>query len=92
MTTVHDAAELEERYGATARELAVEHTTGYALSKVLRNIEVPLVVSEKVCRTWFQDYLTYLDNAGHLEMQYGARIRGIDPPPVSGKELAVWLL
>ena len=92
MTVVRSASELDERHGAAARQLAAEHTSGYALSKALLISQTPVEVSVKVCRTWFQNYITFVDSAGHLELQFGERIRTLDTPPSSGQELAFWLV
>ena len=36
--------------------------------------------------------ITYVKNAGHLELQFGERLRNIDPEPTNADELASWLL
>ena len=71
MATVNTAVELEQRYGALVRPLVCEHSSGYALSRALGELDPPLVASVKVCRTLLRDNLRYIENAGHLELHYG---------------------
>ena len=97
MEVVTSAESLEASYGSGIRHLALEFKTGYLLSKALKKWQPPLEVGEKVCKTWLLKYkptadITYVKSAGHLELQHGETIRGIDPEPTTANELASWLL
>ena len=91
------AAELQHQYGETLRELAVQHPTAYKLCQVLRKREPPIFVSDGVAKQWFkkfywEDQLQHVDNAGHLELRYGDRIRAeARMEELSGATLAAWL-
>ena len=57
--------------------LAVESPTPYRLSRVLKARTPPLYVSDAVLKQWFLRYFDAvpINSAGHLELQYGDRIR-----------------
>ena len=94
---INSAKELHEKHGAELQELLPKYGTRYKLCQVLRKREPPLFVSDGIAKVWLEKYakqeeLTTVMNAGHLEMQYGARIRARRPAEVSdGKALSEWL-
>ena len=63
----------------------------------MRDLEPPLYASDNVVRAWLAKYaggdaLRSVQNAGHLEQWYGARIRAEKPVDIlDGQALMVWL-
>ena len=89
---VDSAEELDRVHGDCIRErnLAQSHPTAYLLCKALRQLEPPLLVSNSIAGRWLREYggisiKSKIDNAGHLELDWGGRIRehlaggGIEP-------------
>ena len=82
--TVSSARDLEERYGDTIRHLGLEYPTAYKFCRALREMEVPVCISDSIAQVWLQKYarhgdIRYVQNAGHLKAQYGDRIRAEAP-------------
>ena len=95
---VHSAEDLESGFGDRIRQLGQEHPTGFLLCKALRRLESPVLVSDAIAGRWLRVYCginvrTKVDNAAHLERDWGNRIRdhladeGIEPGA-----LANWML
>ena len=95
---VHSAEDLESGFGDRIRQLGQEHPTGFLLCKALRRLESPVLVSDAIAGRWLRVYCginarTKVDNAAHLERDWGDRIRdhladeGIEPGA-----LANWML
>ena len=91
--------ELDRVHGDCIRErnLAQSHPTAFLLCKALRQLEPPLLVSDSIAGRWLREYggiiiKCKIDNAAHLELDWGGRIRehlagaGIEPAA-----LADWL-
>ena len=92
-----NATVLEDKYGESIRHMVHEYPTGYKLSEALRQRTPPLYVTRQICDTWLSKYrgavaVTNVDNAGHLELLYGDRIRGDSAAKVLGADaLCSWL-
>ena len=54
--TVSSARDLEERYGDTIRHLGLEYPTAYKFSRALREMEVPVCISDSIAQVWLQKY------------------------------------
>ena len=70
--TVSSAQDLEERYGDTIRHLGLEYPSAYKFCRALREMEVPVCISDSIAQVWLQKYarhgeVRYVQNAGHLE-------------------------
>ena len=77
------AEDLEKRYGEAIRHLATSDCTGYKLQAALKKLSPPLYVSDQASRDWLRKYgtakpVTQINNAGHLEVYVGQRIRDDD--------------
>ena len=95
--TAASAQELESRYGDSIRHLGLEYPTAYKLCKALRQREPPLCVTDAIARVWLSRYargveVQNIENAGHLEMLCGDRIRSEAPADLTADALAAWLL
>ena len=94
---VNSATDLEDQYGESIRHLSHEYPTGYKLSEALRQRTPPLYVTRPICETWLNKYkgsvaVTNVDNAGHLELLWGARIRSDSAANALGADaLSNWL-
>ena len=95
---VESAEELEAVWGDRIRHLGQEHPTAYLLCQALAKLETPVRVSDAIARKWLRQYCgitvrSKIENAGHLELDWGARIRehlaGADIAPA---DLSNWLL
>ena len=76
--SAESAADANERYGDLLQSLAADNSTAYRLCKALRERTPPVYLTDEVAKQWLAAYRGYLDrieNAGHLETQYGDRIR-----------------
>ena len=92
------AQQLEDEHGASIRHLATEYPTAYKLCKALRERESPLYISDGVAKQWLQRFggqadLRYVQNAGHLEAQWGQSIRDhvAHVANVSSEGIVQWL-
>ena len=77
---VKSTEELEAVWGDRIRHLGQEHPTAYLLCQALAKLDTPVRVSDAIARKWLRHYCgitvrTRIDNAGHLELDWGARIR-----------------
>ena len=70
------AEDLETKYGATIRHLAVENRTGYKLMVILKTLEPPLYASTRTSETWLRKYGLRTESSpagtldsGHLQYQ-----------------------
>ena len=93
---IESAADLEEKYGDLTRQYAVVNPTAYLLCKAYRARTPPVHFTDGVAKQWFLKYCggdtTYIDSAGHLEMQYGQRIRDdSDSNGLDSEALSAWL-
>ena len=91
---VSSAAELDSKYGDWLPALAAQNPSSYRLSKVLKERDPPVYVTDQVLKHWFSRYFDAdpINAAGHLELKYGDRIR--EHPHVmnySAADLRVWL-
>ncbi len=78
------------------RHLVVEYPTGFKLCQALRGKDPPLYVSDGIAKEWLRKFgghgdLKYVNNAGHLEIQYGDRIRANAPREPAADALCSWL-
>ena len=79
---VTSAQELEDKYGAIVRRLAVENRTAHKLVSALKKLDTPLHVTEGIAKQWLLKYygpLQHIESAGHLETKYGDKIRTHGP-------------
>ena len=81
--SVSDVDELEREYGAICRALVFQGKKAYAMRKALSEREPPVSVTQDVCHNWIRKYgfapgTAVIRNAGHLELQWGSRIRADD--------------
>ena len=95
--TVSSALDLEERYGDTIRHLGLEYPTAYKFCRALREMEIPVCISNSTAQVWLQKYARHgevrsVQNAGHLETLCGDRIRSDGPSDATADALAAWLL
>ena len=97
---VLSAEELDRVHGDCIRErnLAQSHPTAYLLCKALRLLEPPLLVSDSIAGRWLREYggiiiKCKIDNAGHLELDWGGRIREhLAGAAIAPGDLSNWLL
>ena len=95
---LHSAEELESGFGHRIRHLGQEHPTAYLLCQALAKLETPVRVSDAIARKWLRQYCgitvrTQIDNAGHLELDSGARIREhLAGAAIAPGDLSNWLL
>ena len=97
---VHSTEELERVYGDCIRDcqLAHAHPTAFLLCKALRNFEPPVLVSDAIARRWLREHgginiQSQADNAAHLELRWGARIREhLAGAAMEAAALAKWML
>ena len=97
---VHSTEELERVYGDCIRDrqLAHAHPTAFLLCKALRNFEPPVLVSDAIAGRWLRDHgginiQSQVDNAAHLELRWGARIREhLAGAAIAPGDLSNWLL
>ena len=81
--TVSSADELQEKYAALVKSLAVQHPTAYKLCQALQSQAPPIYCSDGIAKQWMNKYgtvLQYIDTVGHLEIHCGSRIRENDLP------------
>ncbi len=96
--SINTAQELQDQYGSCLLPLAREHATAFKLCKALRERSPPLYVADGVAKRWLEKYgphgaLKYIDNAGHVESQYGELIREhSEAKCMEADALAKWLL
>ena len=93
---IESAEDLEEKYGDLTRQYAVDNPTAYLLCKAYRARTPPVFITDGVAKQWFLKYCggdtTHIDCAGHLEMQYGQRIRDdSDANGLDSAALSAWL-
>ena len=94
---IQSAKRLEELHGDSIRPIALEHNSAYKLCRVLSQRQPPIFVTDGVAKQWLRQFgpsgqLKYIDNAGHLESEYGERIRlhfGVET--VDSNKLLEWL-
>ena len=77
---IQSAKQLEELHGDSIRPIALEHNSACKLCRVLSQRQPPIFVSDGVAKQWLRQFgpsgqLKYIDNAVHLESEYGERIR-----------------
>ena len=95
---VESAEELEAVWGDRIRHLGQEHPTAYLLCQALAKLETPVRVSDAIARKWLRQYCgitvrTQIDNPGHLELDWGARIREhLAGAAIAPGDLSNWLL
>ena len=93
-TRITSARELQERYGDSMAHYAVEHPTPFKLCQALAKREHPICIDDSIAKEWLRTYggqgaLVPVNSAGHLELQYGDRIRANLENKTSA-ELASW--
>ena len=93
---VESADELEERYGADARELVAGDMTAYKLCVAFRKRSFKVSMSDSVAKAWLAKYggvaaVQEVLTAGHMELWYGARVRA-EFDGANGAALRTWLL
>ena len=95
---IASAQALDDQYGDICRGLVAEHSTAYKLCYVLRGRDPPIDISDGIAKQWIQKFsgiglAKYVDNAGHLESQYGNCVRAHPlSEGFSAATLASWLL
>ena len=77
---MESADELEERYGADARQLLAGDMTAYKLCAAFRKRSFKVYMSDSVAKAWLAKYggvaaVQEVLTAGHMELWYGARVR-----------------
>ena len=77
---VKSTEELEAVYGDDIRHLGREHPTAYLLCQALRKLDPLVLVSDAIAGRWLREHgginvQSKVDNAAHLELYWGARIR-----------------
>ena len=91
---VSSVAELVEKYGDILPGIAAENPTAYRLQRALKGCVPPVYVSDAVLKQWLQRYFDAvpINSAGHLELNYGDRIREHpDAATMEAADLRVWL-
>jgi len=76
--SARSAAEANDKYGEILQALSVDNSTAYKLCKALRERTPPVYLTDRVSKQWLfacRGYMDRIENAGHLETQYGDRIR-----------------
>ena len=94
---VESADELEERYGADARQLLEGDMTAYKLCVAFRKRSFKVFMSDSVAKAWLAKYggvaaVQQVLTAGHMELWYGARVRAEFHGYLNASTLRPWLL
>ena len=91
---VSSSEELHSKYGDWLPALAAQHPSAYRLSKILKERDPPMYVTDQTLKSWFSKYFDAdpINSAGHLELKYGDRIREHpDAVNYEAADLRVWL-
>ena len=92
------AEELEDAWGDRIRHLGQDNPTAYLLCQALRKLDTPVLVSDAIAGRWLKEYCgisvrTKINNAAHLEQDWGARIREhLAGAAIEPGDLSKWLL
>ena len=73
----------------------MDNPTAYKFCQALRKREPPIFVTDGVAKQWLQKFaqMQYVENAGHLEIRLGKRIRDDFPQEeLSADTLSAWLV
>ena len=96
-TRIATAEELQNTYGDEIKTLHRQYQSDYTLCKALEQRKPPLYVTKNVMTGWLKKYggqasIKNVDNAGHLELYYGQRIRDdATAKALDAEALAKWL-
>ena len=75
--------------------LVTDNPSPYKLCKALRESTPPIFITDGLAKEWFRKYqgdLKDINNAGHLELQFGELIRAQEKELISDpKTLSIWM-
>ena len=83
---------LQQVCGMYIAALAAEHGTEYSLQRALTRQCPPVYADKHLVGKWLRKHMQVerIHSAGHLELQYGAKIRELQPEPVDAAQLRIW--
>ena len=84
---ISTAQQLQDRHGDSIAHLAQECKTAWKLCNTLSKRQPPIFVSNSIAKEWLRDFgigiTKRIESAGHLEIEYGEKIREHMPFPSS---------